>query len=325
MQGSTALHMSALCGHPELVEVLCKLGADPTRRNLRGDRPSMLISSCSTSNCICISNKVWSFGCRTSRTRRIIKAAQVRQQLFGISNVFPVIIDGIERVFPEIFAYLAPLTIFQSSFFNFDSDDQDGFFDKATQKKSVRRSNEKFQSQREKGINWNPVLSFFVLLAGFMMYIGNSNAPLDDIETWMDPTSFPTCAHCFLFIVVIAGYRCVGALSPTSSPDDEVDLNSFNALREDYYYSQQNYNFKSGCTCEIEKSQALGTDANSTVPQTTVRQQSNHGKAPPNSSPVAPPTGASVPSPPNTKNEKAEKEADRRIAQLESQVIVLSL
>eukprot|EP00960_Hanusia_phi_P074616 768277-Hanusia_phi.AAC.1 len=321
LQGSTALHMSALCGHPELVEVLCKLGADPTRRNLHGDRPSMLISSCSTSNCICISNKVWSFGCRTSRTRRIIKAAEVRQQLFGISNVFSVIIDGIERVFPEIFDYLAPLTFFQSSFLNLDSDDQDSLFDKAVHKKSARRSKDKLQAQREKGINWNPVLSFLVLLAGFVMYIGNSNAALDDVETWLNPTTFPTCAHCFLFVVVIAGYRCVGALSPASSADDEVDLNTLNALREDYYnYSQQHCNVKSGCTCEIEKAQSFGADSNGSVPQAILRQQTNHSKAQLNSVPVAPPTSSNAPSPPNTKNDKAEKEADRRIAQLESQL-----
>ncbi len=61
LQGSSALHLCALCGHPELTELLCKLGADPSRKNKHGSRPLHLVSQCSSSNCVCISNKVSDF------------------------------------------------------------------------------------------------------------------------------------------------------------------------------------------------------------------------------------------------------------------------
>ena len=58
LKGSCALHLCALCGHPELTELLCHLGADPCGRNQQGLCPLQLVAHCSSCNCLCISNKV---------------------------------------------------------------------------------------------------------------------------------------------------------------------------------------------------------------------------------------------------------------------------
>jgi len=59
----------------ELTLLLCKLGADPSARNDDGKRPSRLVSACTQNKCECICNKVWSFGCRAARTKRILRWA----------------------------------------------------------------------------------------------------------------------------------------------------------------------------------------------------------------------------------------------------------
>ena len=118
LQGSTALHLCALCGHPDLTELLCKRGADASRKNKQGTRPLHLVAQCSSSNCVCISNKVplvttapsasffgdsescripllqlWSFGCRTVRTKRILRWSAARQCSSLFRFLFPTLFD----------------------------------------------------------------------------------------------------------------------------------------------------------------------------------------------------------------------------------------
>jgi hypothetical protein len=73
LDDSTALHMAALGGHPDLVVLMCQFGAKLSACNAAGFSASQLVSPCSVGECVCVCNKVWSFGCRAHRTRAVLQ------------------------------------------------------------------------------------------------------------------------------------------------------------------------------------------------------------------------------------------------------------
>jgi len=151
LQGSTALHLCALCGHPELTETLCKLGADPSRKNNNGLRPLNLVSQCSSSNCVCISNKLWSFGCRTVRTRRILRCARWRQVCIPARLLIPSLFDC---VFGD--GYVATRTL---------SENGDGH----GESRIVDLSSTTMQTRR---LSWRPLLSMSCISVGLSLALG---------------------------------------------------------------------------------------------------------------------------------------------------------
>ena len=84
LTGSTALHLAALGGHPDVVCLLCQYGALPTTKNALGYCPVQLLAPCSATECVCVCNKLWSIGCRTERARKLLlqaRRAQTRHQV----------------------------------------------------------------------------------------------------------------------------------------------------------------------------------------------------------------------------------------------------
>ena len=71
--GSTPLHLAAIGGHPDIVALLCQFGADPCAVDGAGCSPAQVVSQCSQTKCVCVCNMVWSFGCRTERTRSLLR------------------------------------------------------------------------------------------------------------------------------------------------------------------------------------------------------------------------------------------------------------
>jgi len=57
-------HYVAFGGHPDVAALLCEFGANASTCNGAGRTPVQLVSPCSPSECVCVCNKLWNFGCR---------------------------------------------------------------------------------------------------------------------------------------------------------------------------------------------------------------------------------------------------------------------